>query len=85
MARRICSARIEAALSALALDLPLSPELVLVSPPEEALLARQLLPEPVVAQPRVVPATRSLGMYAFSAFCVANSLAPFVLALAFAR
>jgi hypothetical protein len=72
-------------LSTLALDLPLSPELVLVSPPEEALLARQLLPEPAPAQPRAAAPRRSFGVYAFSAFCVANSLAPFVLVLAFAR
>jgi hypothetical protein len=69
-------------MSAFALDLPVSPELVLVSPPEQAALARELLPDP--AAPAAPPAqhVRALGVAAFWAFCVANCVAPFALSAA---
>jgi hypothetical protein len=63
----------------LTFDLPVSPELVLVSPPEEAALARRLLPEPEVAVPPAAARVRTFGTVAFWAVCVANCLAPFAL------
>jgi hypothetical protein len=79
--------RIEAAMSILAAEPPLSPELVLVSPPEVASRARQLLPDPepasrpLAAAPRA--GTSSVGAAAFLAFALANCLTPFVLLTAF--
>jgi hypothetical protein len=77
-------ARIEAAMSTLATELPLSPELVLVSSPEVASLARQLLPDPEPAARLTAAAPRarasSVGPAAFLAFALANSLTPFVVA-----
>ena len=71
-------------MSALTTELPLSPELVLVSPPEVASLARRLLEEPVRAPgptAAATPATSSkLGPALFSAFCAANCLVPFAVA-----
>jgi hypothetical protein len=69
-------------MSTLAAELPLSPELVLVSPPEVASLARLLLDEPA---PRPTAAatrapTSRLGVTAFSVFCLANCLVPFAVA-----
>ena len=67
-------------MSIVSAELPLSPELVLVSPPEVASLARQLLgdpeqaPRPTAAAARATPSR--LGLAAFYAFCVANCLAP---------
>jgi hypothetical protein len=67
---------------------PISPELVLVSPPEVARLAREALPDPVVAprvpaEPRPVAAARRVpvGAAAFWVLCVANALAPLGLAI----
>jgi hypothetical protein len=72
-------------MSALAAELPLSPELVLVSPPEVASLARTLLPDPEPAPKAIAVAPRArvsrAGVAGFYAFCFANSLAPLVLAL----
>ena len=69
-------------MSDLHLELPLSPELVLVSPPEVASLARGLLAEPAsrltAAAPRARPSR--LGVAVFWAFCVANCAVPFALA-----
>ncbi len=79
--------RIEVAMSILAPELPLSPELVLVSPPEVASRARQLLPDPepatrlLAAAPRAE--TSSFGAAAFLAFALANCLTPFVLLTTF--
>ena len=69
----------------------LSPELVLVSSPEEAARARQLLWEtvPPAAPRRVVtvtsrPVTSRGGAALFDAVCVAGTLGPLLLAV-FAR
>jgi hypothetical protein len=71
-------------MSILAAEPPLSPELVLVSSPEVASLARQLLPDPVPAARLTAAAPRakasSVGAVAFLAFALANSLTPFVIA-----
>jgi hypothetical protein len=73
-------------MSALAAELPLSPELVLVSPPEVASLARTLLPDPEPARKAFAAAPRArarpAGVVGFYAFCFANCLTPLVLALA---
>jgi hypothetical protein len=71
-------------MSTLAAELPLSPELVLVSPPEVASLARRLLEHPVQATGPTAAATRAnsskVGAAVFSALCAANCLVPFALA-----
>jgi hypothetical protein len=76
--------RIEGAMSILAAELPLSPELVLVSPPEVASRARQLLPDPEPATRLTAAAPRagatSMGAVAFLALALANCLTPFVAA-----
>ena len=67
------------------LEGPLSPELVLVSPPELAAMARRLLPQ----SPFVVPvASRAepspplgLGFLAFVAVCLVATVGPFLLAI----
>jgi hypothetical protein len=73
-------------MSALATELPLSPELVLVSPPEVASLARRLLEDPVRATGPTAAATRAnssrVGGALFAAFCAANCLLPFAVAAA---
>ena len=75
-------------MSALTTELPLSPELVLVSPPEVASLARRLLEDPVPATGPIAAATRAtsskLAAALFLAFCAANCLVPFALAAAVA-
>ena len=77
---------IVASMSAVAAELPLSPELVLVSTPEEARLARRLLPDPepaarpVAALPRA--RSRPVGLFVFSALCLANCLVPFAVTVA---
>ena len=66
----------------------LSPELVLVAPPELARLAREQLPLPwhvlpaptACAEPRTRTSRR--GAVAFGAFCLLNSLAPLALLIA---
>jgi hypothetical protein len=72
-------------MSALSAELPLSPELVLVSPPEVASLARLLLDDPEPATGLIAAATRArssrIGVTAFSALCLANCVAPFALAI----
>jgi hypothetical protein len=87
MERGATGARIEAAMSILAAEPPLSPELVLVSPPEVASRARQLLPdpEPATRLPAAAPraGTSSAGAVVFLAFALANCLTPFVLLTAF--
>jgi hypothetical protein len=71
-------------MSAVTVELPLSPELVLVSPPEVASLARQLLvdPEPATRLTAAAPRANSsrVGVAVFSAFCLANCLTPFAVA-----
>jgi hypothetical protein len=71
-------------MSALSTELPLSPELVLVSPPEVASLARQLLSDPEPATTPTAVATRArpsrIGATIFSVFCLANCLVPFAVA-----
>jgi hypothetical protein len=63
----------------------LSPELVLVSSPEEAARARQLLWEtvpPAAAAPkRVVTVATRRGAALFDAVCVAGTLGPLLLAV----
>ncbi len=59
----------------------LSPELVLVSPPEVAARARRLLTDPV--QPAYRPATATVSRQAvalFYAVCIAGTIGPLVLA-----
>ena len=72
-------------MSAVAVELPLSPELVLVSPPEVASLARQLLGDPEPAVTLTAAASRAsssrVGVAAFYAFCLANCLTPFAVAV----
>lgn len=62
----------------------LSPELVLVSPPEEAARARELLWEtvsPVAAPQRQVALASRRGAALFDAVCVAGTLGPLLLAV----
>jgi hypothetical protein len=72
-------------MSALTAELPLSPELVLVSPPEVASRARQLLGDPGPAIWLSADAARArsapIGTIAFAAFCLANCLTPFAIAV----
>ena len=72
-------------MSAVTVELPLSPELVLVSPPEVASLARQALGDPGPARRPTAAATRAypsrVGVALFSAFCAANCLTPFAVAV----
>ena len=72
-------------MSTLATELPLSPELVLVSPPEVASLARGLLldPEPVPRPTAAATRARSsrLGVVLFAVSCLANCVTPFAVAV----
>jgi hypothetical protein len=72
-------------MGAVTAELPLSPELVLVSPPEVASLARQLLGDPEPAMRSTAAATRAsssrLPGVVFSVFCAANCLVPFAFAV----
>ena len=65
---------------------PISPELVLVSPPESAAQARSLLPEPSFVHlfsPTERVSTRlGLGFLAFLAVCLGSTVGPIVLAFA---
>jgi len=58
-----------------------SPELVLVSPPEDAARARRLLPDPVRAVPSSDSAAARHGSALFYAACVAGTLGPLLLAV----
>ena len=59
----------------------ISPELVLVSSPEDAALARALLPDFVfpVARPEPMPSRSATALFAL--FCVAATVGPLVLAV----
>jgi hypothetical protein len=64
----------------------LSPELVLISPPEEAAEARRLAPAPRIvsyATPWNPPTRRALAL--FYVTCLAGTLGPLALAYAAAR
>jgi hypothetical protein len=58
-----------------------SPELVLVSPPEVAARARRLLPDSVRAVPAAQPAYTRGAFAVFYAVCVAGTLGPLLLAV----
>jgi hypothetical protein len=60
----------------------LSPELVLVLPPEEARRARERLPEPAVAAPPLRRKPARLGSILFALGCLANCAIPTALLLA---
>ncbi len=63
-------------------DEPLSPELVLVAPPELANHARELLPEiPPVLPARSASIRLGPGFLVFFAACIAGTVGPFMLAL----
>jgi hypothetical protein len=68
-----------------ALEGPLSPELVLVSPPELAVLARSLLPQSPFVAPIPLRAEPSaglgLGFVAFVAVCLTATVGPLLLAI----
>jgi hypothetical protein len=60
----------------------LSPELVLVSSPEEAARARELLPEfPLPVRSRVLPAPSRAAAAIFDTVCITGTLGPLLLAL----
>jgi hypothetical protein len=69
---------------------PVSPELVLVSPPEVARLAREALPDLALAVPaRAAPQSAAraprrvpVATAAFWALCVGNAVTPLALAIA---
>jgi hypothetical protein len=67
------------------IDEPLSPELVLVSPPELAARARLLWPDRPFVQPRPCVSSVStrlgLGFAAFVAVCITATAGPFLLAV----
>jgi hypothetical protein len=69
-----------AALSVLAAPDPVSPELVLVSPPEAARIARLLLPEqpqPAVPEPHTEPAgPRPIELVVAYLVCFAATIGP---------
>jgi hypothetical protein len=58
-----------------------SPELVLVSPPEDAARARRVLRDPVHTVPRSGPAPAGHGSALFYAACIAGTLGPLLLAV----
>jgi hypothetical protein len=58
-----------------------SPELVLVSPPEVAARARRLLSDPVRAVPKAEPPFTRRAFAVFYAVCVAGTLGPLLLAV----
>jgi hypothetical protein len=62
-------------------DLPLSPELVLVSPPELAQLARAVLPDAPPAPPRTRPEPSRGEIAAVYAVSLAVTLVPLALTL----
>jgi hypothetical protein len=66
---------------------PLSPELVLVAPPDVAERARSLLTpyERPAAAPAVSPSPSVLGVAAFYAGCAATTIGPLTLLLFAAR
>lgn len=77
MARPCPSRRIDADVSALAE--PISPELVLVSPPEVARLARARLADPPLPEPAIavrVAQPRALELLVVYAFCLLITLGP---------
>jgi len=67
------------------LDEPLSPELVLVLPPELAARARRLVPQSQFILPRTPSAEPSLslglGFVVFVGVCLASTVGPFLLAI----
>jgi hypothetical protein len=58
----------------------LSPELVLVSPPELAAEARRLVPDPGIYAPSFAVSRRAMGV--FYACCLAGTVGPLLLAYA---
>jgi hypothetical protein len=77
--------RIEGAVTVLAPPEPVSPELVLVSPPEVARLMRSLLPDPSRAAPvppvRLAEPRQILQLAGVWLFCLLVTLGPLVLAI----
>ncbi len=77
--------KIVRAVTVVAAEEPISPELVLVSPPEVAQLARSVLQVPVWSPPRSERELGRVGLASLWLFCLATTAGPLFLMLAAAH